>query len=458
MKHFLFLTLSICALSLNAQITITNADMPQSGDSLRYSIATVDTSILLNYQNTGANQTWNFSGLNALRQGASVYISSAQSPYSSSVSNRIAEKVFDTLSLGGVELLDVYDFYNSSASEFALDYRGASIPTGIIFFPVIRFSPAYTDKDEIYQFPLNYQDRDSSTFLFAFNNNAPLTPPAYYGSQGYRINDVDAWGSLTTPFGTFNCIRVVTDVVSYDTVSFGGNNFGINSHTREYKWLTNQFEIPALTINGQVINGTFVPTTVEYRDSVRNVPNQFAPIALFTADSTVTGKNLPLGFNNLSVSLFPANYRWSISPNTFTFNNGTSATTDSIVVSFQDTGFYSVQLIASNSRGKDTLNIVDYIYVDQNITSVSEVAYRNNSNFYLFPNPSNTQSTVLFKNQHNQLIKEIEIFDIVGKQISTSEINSNSNLLELLSPKKTGVYFVNIISADKAYLQKLVVR
>ena len=62
MKKLLFsLFLLISALFLNAQITITSADLPSGGDTLRYSLVnTTDTLITKNYKKTGINYTWDF--------------------------------------------------------------------------------------------------------------------------------------------------------------------------------------------------------------------------------------------------------------------------------------------------------------------------------------------------------------------------------------------------------------
>src|SRR5690606_7155422 len=156
-----------------------------------------------------------FNHLQAIRQGIAKYFNSSQTPYSNQVSNRIAEKIADTLSMGGLTLYHVYDFYKLDSNGFSKDHRAASIPTGLSFpFPqTLNIAPTYSDKDEIYQFPLNYLDKDSSTFNLTYSNSLV---GAYLASYGYRINEVDAWGTLQTPYGTFNCIRVITDLVSYD--------------------------------------------------------------------------------------------------------------------------------------------------------------------------------------------------------------------------------------------------
>ncbi|MBL4710283.1 MAG: T9SS type A sorting domain-containing protein [Flavobacteriales bacterium] len=359
-KILFFLCLSI-GVNGFAQISINSTNMPQSGDTLRYSISVLDSAVLSTYQNSGANLTWDFGSLVPRQQEVHEFVSSSQTPYASTVSNRIGLLYADTLSLGGFSIYEAYNFINNTTSDFSIDYRGATAPTGLSFpFPSsIQLVGSYSDKDEIFQFPLSYNDRDSSTFNFVYNNSLL---GVYYGSSGYRINEVDAWGSLTTPYGTFNCIRVVTDMVSFDTVSATGQNFGIPSHTREYQWISDQIKIPALKLNGNVIAGAFIPTTIEYRDSVRNIVPILPTIALFTADTTSVEVNKELGFTNFSIG--STSFQWDFTPATITYKSG-SSTSRNISVSFQDTGRYDVRLIASGGTDADTLLRSNYIRVTE---------------------------------------------------------------------------------------------
>lgn len=361
MRKIVFFLCLLGSINAISQISINATHMPQAGDTLRYSIATLDTAVLLNYDVSGSNLTWDFSGLVPRQQGVREFVSSSQTPYSSSVPNRIGLLFADTLELGGFSIYDAYNFINASTTDFSVDYRGATAPTGLSFpFPTsIELVGSYSDKDEVFQFPLDYNDRDSSTFNFVYNN---ALLGVYYASYGYRINEVDAWGSLTTPYGTFNCIRVVTDMVSFDTVSFSGQNFGIPSHTREYQWISDQIKIPALKVNGNVIAGVFIPTTVEYRDSVRNIVPILPTIALFTADTTAVELNKELDFTNFSIG--STSFQWDFTPSTVTYKSG-SATSRNISVSFQDTGKYDVRLIAFGGSNSDTLLRSDYITVNQ---------------------------------------------------------------------------------------------
>src|SRR5690554_2256928 len=430
-----------------AQLTINQNHMPKAGDTARYSIAILDSSILLNYQNNGANQTWRFDSLKAQRQNVRSFYNSANTPYS--INNKIAEKIADTVNQQGVTLTDVYEFYTLDSNTYSKDQRAVTLQTG--FFP-LKVTPVYSDKDEVYQFPLNYNDSDSSTFSFSFNNPFPA---AYYGSKGYRINKVDGWGTIHTPYGSFNCIRVVTDIVSYDSISFNNNKSGINSHLREYKWLTPQLSIPALTLSGSVISGIFIPSTVEYRDSIRNVPTIFAPLALFSVNS----RNLSVGdtvkFNNNSISINTHSYSWSISPNTFNYINGSNAQSESPEIVFTDSGYYDVQLIASNNHGNDSMRRENYIRVNSITTALSKQLQTKND-IKVFPNPIKTGHPINLKGVKSY--DNIKVLTIEGKVIFQKKFTEIQNETQLmLANLKAGHYFIQLVGKNNIQTIQLIV-
>lgn len=445
-------TLLLFPICLCAQISIGSNSMPSSGDTLRYTIAILDTAVLLNYQNAGPNQSWNFNQLVPQRQGVSEFKASSQTPYPN-IRNRTGEKVADTLSLQGIELYDFYNFYTNSSSEFAMDYRGAGFPTGISFYPVYPIENAFADKDEVYQFPLDYGDNDSSTYQFVFQSpNIPGAPSAYYQSSGTRVNNVDAWGTITTAFGTFQTIRVVTDLISYDSISFDGTNFGIPNHRREYKWLSNQEKIPVLIVQGAVLADVFVPALVQYRDSIRDVPGLLAPTALFTADTTVYEINQTVQFNNQSISIIGAQYNWSILPNNYQFMNGTNANSENPTVQFSDTGLYNVQLIAQNTDGKDTLLREKYLTIVEP-NGIKDYAL---SKFTISPNPIKANEKIRIESELNLQIINIQIIDIKGRIVSNFDWSSSQK--DFIFPKtKKGLYLIQISTSEGEITKKVVV-
>lgn len=459
MRRTIFFLLLFWTVIGHSQITIDSSHMPKSGDSLQYSIAVIDTNILFNFQDTGANLQWDYSSLIPIRQGVSEYLTSSQTPYSAAIKNRIAEKLADTLVIQEFEILDVFEFYKNDSNEFAKDYRAGRIPTGLPFIPFFEFPLPYRDKDEIYQFPLEYKDRDSSTYEFVLDTNLVILS-IYYGTKGYRINEVDAWGELITPYDTFNCIRVVSDIVGYDTINFADNDFGIESHTREYKWLTQDLSIPALTISGQVINDSiFIPVTVQYRDSSRGLPGLLAPIALFNADSTRLKINQSTTIQNLTVSIIPTQYKWDISPNTFSYLGGTNSNSaDSIIVNFTDTGNYDVQLIARNSDGRDTLLLPSYFRVEAPTGLFKNWDSKISAPIRIYPNPLDAASTFNLEIPYQMQFSSAYLVDANGRIVSDVYIpRPLQNSIEIKAPELPGLYFIILQGPKGPFSKQLIV-
>ena len=440
-----------------SQITIDSLSMPQSGDTLRYSIAAIDSTVLNTYLKSDTDLVWNYDKLIPIRQGLEEFVKSSETPYSSSIKNRIGQKLGDTITLGGFSLMDVYDFHLNSKSEFVTDHRATSIPTGLNppFPATFSIAEPHKDKDEVYQFPLDYADRDSSTYEFTFKNTFPA---GYYSSSGYRINEVDAWGELTTPFGTFDCIRVITDIVGYDTINFNGNAFGFSSHLREYKWLSNELRIPALTISGTVINdSTFIPTTVEYRDIYRGLPSIFSPVPLFAADDRNPQVYDTVRFSNLTFSLIPTRYKWDIKPNTFQYLSGSTQTSDSITVVFSDTGLYDIQLIAANSGGRDTLLIENYIRVDSSTTGIDEFNRELSKQVSIIPNPTIKTKEFIISYPTDVKVLSIAVIDVTGRIVNSKKGIESSNI-KMNSIAQSGIYFIVLETSKGAVTKRLVIK
>ncbi|MDF2453970.1 MAG: hypothetical protein K0S26_3474, partial [Bacteroidota bacterium] len=126
----------------------------------------------------------------------------------------------------------------------------------------------YSDKDELYHFPMTYPKYDSTTFKFSTASNTMI--PIKYSKTGYRVTLVDGWGTITTPYGTSPCLRLVTTQYSQDSIknTFVPFPVGFPNHQRSYQWLNTTSKIPYLEITGNLTgNGTtFTPTQARFRD------------------------------------------------------------------------------------------------------------------------------------------------------------------------------------------------
>jgi hypothetical protein len=191
------------------------------------------------------------------------YKSSFSTPYLLYFLNKIGLKIPD-IGFTGFQLTNMYAFYTKNALLFkneGLGYTYNNVP----------LANSYIDDDEIYQFPLQFNRRDSSTFYFDFKL-LDLSNNLNYAQNGYRINEVDGWGSITTPYKNYpNVLRIKSKIQTYDTITVSGFPIITRRTAIEYKWLSNTEKIPVLEISGIEIGANFTPTSVRYRDRLRQL-------------------------------------------------------------------------------------------------------------------------------------------------------------------------------------------
>nr|MDQ3102152.1 hypothetical protein [Bacteroidota bacterium] len=183
---------------------------------------------------------------------------------------------------------DPFSFYLHSPTVYKKVGFGAEI-SGIPI-PVI-----FENHDVIYPLPLNYGQVHSSYS----NYNIDVPTLAYYGYQQVRHLEVDGWGSITTPAGTFDVLRVKTRVEAHDSIMVDqlGTGFGIDRPTvREYKWLAQGIRVPVLQINTVEIFGTEIVTEIYFYDEERTL--QIAPPI---AESLCPGSQVPVEYSATGV-------------------------------------------------------------------------------------------------------------------------------------------------------------
>lgn len=278
-KLILFVFIGVAFLT-KAQISITSSNMPVSGDTARVSLPTL-LSLMhpahTDYTVSGANKMWIFDSLNANSQLVRKFVPSSSTPYFFYFFfPKYGEKITDSVPLPAIPLgtvtismKDVYNFYKKNGtSSFNAEGTGMSISG-------LPLAGTYSDEDELYKFPLNYGDRDSTTFKLSTPSTTLI--PFVYKKRGYRITHADGWGYVRTPMGTQPCLRVVTTQYSNDTISLSSPiqfDLPFPNYVRSYQWLTLGEKVPYMEVNGTLLFGTFVPNEVRYRD----VPRSFVGI------------------------------------------------------------------------------------------------------------------------------------------------------------------------------------
>ncbi len=280
MKNIFLFLFCFSLHSLTAQITIDQDDFADAGDTARMSVATWNP--LLNFSATDTNYTWDFSSLqwqsqyvdqflNPLNTGVTYAITFSNTginPYRSNIA-KAADNTLTTLPILSSVFTDGVNFFYKTSSLYR--QRGLGMKVSGFSTPVPMSNP-----DTLYRFPMSYGNQDS-----AYSDYRVFVPQlGVYVHKQHRINEVDGWGTLITPFGTFDALRVRTEITGSDSLFIDTLNSGFkveNDIIREYKWFgKNQLE-PLLQINtqagvfGQFPGFEFV-TRIVYRDSVRFLP------------------------------------------------------------------------------------------------------------------------------------------------------------------------------------------
>jgi hypothetical protein len=272
MRIFLLLMLVALNTGLQAQITITSQDLPSANNYYRFSDGMITPAV--DPLPTGAGFNWDFSFLQHISQGVDsfVTVSSTGTTYAlvfadiSFNTNRsnMAYKggALPNIPAGGIAITDVFSFFYKSSSLFHQTGYGATVNG--LGVPV-----TFSSKDRVFSLPLNFTDTDSSYSNFSVS----IPNLGYYGHEQVRLSEVDGWGTLTTPYGTFDVLRVRQEISGHDTLFADtlGIGFGIDLPlTIEYKWLGDGQGIPLLQINTTTPPfGVETVTSIKYRDSLR---------------------------------------------------------------------------------------------------------------------------------------------------------------------------------------------
>lgn len=249
--------------AVSAQITITQADLPSANDTLRVSYTTDTVDIV----STGANYTWDFSYLKATSQWVEKFDhpSTFTFPFNlvfNQFNTTYGQKQYtpDSVPGLGIQMGDAYGFFKKSSSDLRQTGYGMtlnSIPVPFSYNPV----------DYIYRFPVAMGNIDSCDAKFG----PSISLGYYYGQNIHRKNEVDGWGTLITPFGTFQSLRIKTTLAIRDTFAdSSGVGFAFPRPLQyEFKWLVTGGKVPYMQINASDVAGIPVVTNIAYRDSVR---------------------------------------------------------------------------------------------------------------------------------------------------------------------------------------------
>lgn len=378
MRKIYLAFLALAALQARGQATYNSTDYAVVGDIFYNTSA---SELTLDYETTGANFNWNFSTLTGTSQTQIQFRSPISTGFlwpfifnSNNTNLSSTTNETPTLNLPGqvVGIDAANDYFKKSTTDlrqvgsaYNINYNGTQIP----------ITNQYTDADIIYRFPIQFGNTDSDNSSYSINVPTLL----YQENTLQRTNEVDGWGSLVTPYGTYNnVLRMKTTLVSNDSIALLGTGLPRTiTTTREFKWLDPSQKQPIMVVIQSNDTGSWVTTEVTYLDQQRD----FATTAFFTHAPVNPAAGEEVFFQNLSTNA--TTFSWDFGdPGSGASNTSTEEYPTHI---FAADGVYTVQLTASNASFTDTYSfviIIGNLAVTQN-DSIDDLA--------VYPNPFSNQ-------------------------------------------------------------------
>jgi hypothetical protein len=269
----LSLFLSASATSI-AQISLQVNDFATAGDTVRLSQA---NTVAIDLQNTGPNCTWDFSQLTAQSQklvdynpigfGSLLILATygpiASTPYKATYFNPTDDLPLDQFSAFlPIELSNLSQYTRRTATQinsigYSIDVQGQGLPFK-------------SDTIETrYELPLQF----NNTYTSRGYTYIDLSPAAdiKFIQHRERNTTVDGWGTVITPLGTFDALRIRHEITESDSIyqTFFGTGTWIappSFITTEYEWWTTGKKefLVRVTVGGFGQNQG--AATVEYQD------------------------------------------------------------------------------------------------------------------------------------------------------------------------------------------------
>ncbi|MEM6966674.1 MAG: PKD domain-containing protein [Bacteroidota bacterium] len=314
---------------LQAQITITASDLPQAGDV----ISSVNCDVPPNFSigSAGANQSYDFSGLIQLDTTVTSFVN---------VSGTAGASEFPNATLASDEDGDFIYYEQTSDAFFLVGFYIDTSTAGIGQFLASPFDPP----QKIFEIPTTFNTSfvDNNAFTLTIAEDSGLADSIRTTTTFTNDVLVDGYGTITTPDGTFDCLRErrYQTTTSTTELYIAGmwTPFGIpiTFNDTTYNWYANNSSGPMASAT--IENGIVVGASYNILS-----PNTAAPLADFSF-VTVTGASVD--FTDESTNS-PTSWAWD-------FGDGNTSTMQNPSHTFAATGNYNVCLTASNSAGSNT--------------------------------------------------------------------------------------------------------
>ena len=250
-KYYSVIAICLISLGLTAQPVITyDGNAPQIGETYYYSgdIGTYDPGP------SGANQNWDFSGISPSFFTSSVAVNPASTPFAGD---------FPEATIAFDQNGDGETFIYSEISPAEMLNVGVGSIAGSGGDELIIH---YTDAVKLLQYPFSFSDTYTDTYFTSYSFMGEMVTHEW----GDITVMADAWGTVSTPEGTYNALRVKSESVYTDSVWVSGVFISATTHTKtDYNWYTSTLHTPVFGISV-----TEDGTSVSYRTNLTGTGEQ----------------------------------------------------------------------------------------------------------------------------------------------------------------------------------------
>lgn len=292
------LLLGLCTVPAFAfgQITLDENSFLEANDQL---VLSTSLDFDIDYLSTGANFTWDFSSLTPSGQRYTdcrpmsdvSFLSNLLFGPTAAIAYR-ASYFAPTTDIPLDQITSVLPITLEEISQFTKNTPTAINSVGYEFIINGQGVPAKSDTIETrYPLPLTYGDSYTSRGYTDLNMN-PIYD-AKWIQHRYRESVVDGWGSITTPYGTFDVLRINHRILETDSLYITFDTLatwiGIPvPEAHEYEWRSLTEKEAILRVRTSVILGTEQVTGIEYRDEYNGlgVAEQEVTATLFPNPAT----------------------------------------------------------------------------------------------------------------------------------------------------------------------------
>ncbi|HEY3385141.1 MAG TPA: T9SS type A sorting domain-containing protein [Saprospiraceae bacterium] len=300
----------------------------------------------------------------------------------------------------------------------------------------------YENQDTIMHFPINYADAWTSQTRYGLDLTS-VGQNIIYNSTQSRITTIDGWGTVQTPFDTFeNVIRLRSEILRLDTiVQDGTDTTTLIADQIEYMWLDTNYSLPIMTANGLITpNDSVILNAVEY------VYEASCPLPTWSLDAgsqvfeidtsgTVTVDFTILN-NNADI------FSWDFGDGQFITSNGDTSHT------YNEPGVYSIAVAGCMTDclplNSCSFQILSILIVDST-TAITHIDGMD-IGIKLYPNPAQEHFNLFIPADLGK--QHFRIADMTGRTLQTGVINEGETRLatDLLA---NGLYSIQFTSITK---------